>query len=65
MPDKILHNVEEFRQIIFGNHRIHSMMIGNKYVLLHGFRKKTQKADKRHIETARRYFADYQKREQA
>jgi phage-related protein len=38
------------------------MPIGNTFVLLHGFIKKTTGIPKREIETAKRYMADYKRR---
>ena len=36
--------------------------VGNSFVLLHGFVKKTQKTPKRELETAYRYMQDYLRR---
>jgi len=55
-PHKIIHAVEEFSQITFGPHRCLIMVEGREFLLLHAFRKKTNKTPESEKSKARNYW---------
>ncbi len=61
-PDNIMHRVQEFDQLTFGNHRVLCKLNKNEYVMLHAFRKKGQKTKDADIQIATRRWQQEQAR---
>ena len=56
--------VEGFWELRAGANRMfYFALVGRRFVILHAYRKKSQKTPRREIETARRRLTDYRERE--
>ena len=61
-PHNILHKVGEFYQITIGKYRYLSVLQGQEFILLHAFRKKSQKTKPADIKRAEGYLLELQGR---